>query len=166
MEEKLATSATPIGIPLVQSDGRRSSDPKINLNQKAPLTGTPFKRPEKIDVAPGSPRRPGIAELEAEKRQIEMGLEMGRLRLEEKDGEVFCVQTDTNERRHDLDPMRHGIKPPEVTEHFEDGYKTIKRGMSSAALVDDHAIKQKRELRRQSSMHLEEKAAAFLASLK
>eukprot|EP00729_Bicosta_minor_P005351 gene5351-34085_t len=162
-----------MGVPLVQSDGRRSSDPNlvIDLDEKAKLTDHPFKRPEKpmIDVAPGSPKRgrASVAEREAAKREIEMGLEMGRLRLEEDNtGMVFCVQMDTNQRRYDLDPMQHGICLPDANDVFEDGFKTIKRGATARDLVKDHATKQKREMRRQNSVQLEDRAAAFLASLK
>lgn len=156
-----------------QLDGqRRSSDPQpvVVLNESQTLNTTPFKRREipMVDVAPGSPKRgrASVAEKEAEKREIETGLELGRLRLEENNGVVYCVQTNTNLRRYDLDPMRHGIAPPEVKEHFEDGFKTIKRGGTTRNLVEDHATKQKSQMRRQNSMQLEDKAAAFLASLK
>ena len=149
-----------MGVPLVQSDGRRSSDPNlvIDLDEKAKLTDHPFKRPEKpmIDVAPGSPKRgrASVAEREAAKREIEMGLEMGRLRLEEDNtGMVFCVQMDTNQRRYDLDPMQHGICLPDANDVFEDGFKTIKRGATARDLVKDHATKQKREMRRQNSVY-------------
>ena len=152
-----------------QSDGRRFSDPQL-LVAVSEEEATPFKRPEKpmIDVAPGSPKRGrvNVAEKEAEKREIETGIELGRLRLEEAGGVVYCVQTNNNQRRYDLDPMRHGFAPPEVNEHFEDGFKTIKRGGTSRNLVEDHATKQKSEMRRQNSVQLEDRAAAFLASLK
>lgn len=115
-----------------------------------------------------------VADMEAEKREIAMGLELGRLRIEVHADEVVVVSTETNRQRSDLNPSRHGFKPKERVVDFDDGYKTLARPRSvvpgttpeTVDLVKAHALKNQREERIEKSRAVEDKAAAFLASLK
>jgi len=104
---------------------------------------------------------------DAEKRKVELDLNIGRLKLERDPlGNLYFINPQTGMTVIDLDPKKFGYTDLPEEREFQDNSVSTSHAMSGdASLVDFHKRKQEREQRRQISKDVENRALAFLASL-
>lgn len=105
------------------------------------------------------------ADLRSEKQLIETGLELGQLSLDHVAGHVVARDTTTGSIVYPA-VEQHGFAVPEPVEEFADSYTPMGSGLPGASdLATVHAQRQTLGDSNRKSIAIENKAAAFLASL-